>query len=52
MHEDLEIGHGNLGLGLTREEIDEIISKLDIANGQFYEDPEFPVSHALFYRFS
>lgn len=50
MHEDFEIRHGNLGLGLSRDEIEEIISKLDIANGQFYEDPEFPVEQALFYR--
>jgi len=50
MHEDFEMGHGNLGLSLSREHIDEIISELDIANGQFYEDPEFPIEHALFYR--
>ena len=52
MSEDGINGHGNLGLGLTRADIDEILEKIDPEDGIFFEDPEFPVGpSALFYRF-
>ena len=52
MTEDGIVGHGKLGLGLTKSEIGEILSKLDRKKGQLFEDPEFPCGPAaLFYRF-
>ena len=51
MTEDGIFGQGDLGLGLTKKEIGEILGNLDIKNGQFFEDPEFPCGpSALFYR--
>jgi hypothetical protein len=51
MTEDGLIGQGNLGLGLTRPEIDQILESLQPEAGNLFEDPEFPVEpSALFYR--
>ena len=51
MTEDGLVGHGNLGLGLTRDQIDEILEKIDPENGVYFEDPEVPCGpSALFYR--
>jgi hypothetical protein len=51
MTEDGLAGHGQLGLGLTREDIDRILATVDTAAGEFFEDPEFPAGpSALFYR--
>ena len=51
MTEDGLVGQGDLGLGLTKEQIEEILGKLDVEKGQYFEDPEFPCGpSALFYR--
>ncbi len=51
MTEDGIVGPGKLGLGLTSDEIQEIQKNLDLENGEFFEDPEFPCGpSALFYR--
>ena len=53
MTEDGLVGQGDLGLGLTKEQIEEILGKLDVEKGQYFEDPEFPCGpSALFYRFT